>query len=285
MQLYTAEQINNMERKALMLEVMPARDIQVIDESINRFTKQALETYVDTFGTSERFRVGYDQEGRIKAAVALEEAFWVRSYIRSVYGIKIGSIPVEYPKYILNADYYLGSTTIGSHPIRKTSQLTDASNRAKEAEASLHDTNTHYIGALLKHLTTMATGSSKETTAKKFIITLVKQDLDEELELSKPGGLRVVRENYRKRFYPTPTEKKYIKDREELFFYTPDSDDIEADVGVVDSDTLRGVIKQCIASLEMMESRLNEARSLRMTIETLKSGNKATKNRIKRAEL
>ena len=285
MQLYSAEQITDMRRQVRDLKAMPTRERQVIDKSINTFTRLALETFIDVFGTSERFRTSYDPDGMQKAARTLAEVFWARSYIRSVYGIKIGSIPIHYQKRFFNIDYYLSAVTIGAVAIYAESQLVEAANAAREAIATLHDIDATFFSAGLKHIQTWVTGRTKEIDAKRFMITLVWQDLDEELELGKPGGLKKIRASYRDRFYRNPEEKEEQKVREKLIFPAGDTDDPEADLGMVDPGTLQGVIAQCLSSLDIMESRLYQARQLENTLEILVQGNTFVQNRKRRQEL
>ena len=102
-------------------------------ESINAFTRTALETYIDVFGTSDKFRNSSDSEGRRKAAEALHDVFWARFYIRAVYGIKIGSIPVIYNKRIFNIDYLISNVKVGLIPLREESHLREALNQATES--------------------------------------------------------------------------------------------------------------------------------------------------------
>lgn len=283
MTLYTEQQISEMRNKIRKLKTVPTIERQVIDQGINTFTKTALETYIDVFGTSERYRTSYDPVGMQKAAEALKEVFWARSYIRAVYGIKIGSLPVLYQKHIFNLDYYLSSVSIGPAAIYAESKLVEAANTATEALATLHDIDATPFSASLKHIQTWITGSTRAINAKRFIITLVWQDLDEELELGKYGGLKKIRASYRERYYQTPKEKNDTKKKERHIF--PDTDDPEADLDVVDQSTLRGVIRSCQSSLAIVEDRLYQARQLEDTLEAITRNNTVTKNRKIRQEL
>lgn len=306
MQLYTSQQIAEMKRKVLLLKAMPARERNVLDQSVNAFTKQTLETYVSTFGTSERYRTSSDLDGRKRAAIALQDVFWARSYIRATYGIKIGSIPVNYAKQIFNVDYYLSDITIGGMPIYEENTLIYAVNIAKEALVTLEGAvsdhwqsnapgsiqtwgavSDRWQGNTLRSIQTWITGRTHEIDAKHFVIKRVNRDLEEELMLGKPGGLKQVRDRYRKAFHGNENDTKHYREKVKQFFSAHDDseDDVEADVDLVEAGTLKGSIAQCISALEMQESRIFEASQLQSTVDALTKDNPVITRRLKRQEL
>lgn len=284
MQLYSAETMNQLHQLANTKKMMTTKEHTVIDGSINAFTRKALETYIDVFGTSERFHNSSDQEGRLKAAQALYDVFWTRFYIRAVYGIKIGSIPVQYQKRIFNLDYLISDVKIGSTPLWEESNLRTALNLATEAQATLSNKNANYFASALRHFIVKSTGSGAAQNNKLLIINLVRIDLEEELKLGKPGGLREVRASYRQNYMGTEQDKLITQQKQNATFVT-EGDDIESDVLTIEAGTLRGVIAQCRSVLEQMERRLEEARQIENSLSLLDSNNPTSHKRKLRAEL
>ena len=285
MQLFSAEQINEMKRQVLTKKTMRTRERNTIDQSINAFTRDALQTFITTFGTSERYRSSSDSLGRYNAAIALKEAFWARAYIRATYGIKIGTIPVNYARQIFNADYLLSNVTIGPVTVWDENHLVTALNLATEASATLHNKDAYWIIEALRNLSTMFTGATASEEAKRIVIDMVRMDIEQELALGKSGGLKKVRAAYRDLYYTSDDQKAKVKERENLVFGDENDDGLEVDVNVVEAGTLKGVISQCINVLEQMEVRLDEARRLQASLVMLAADNAVASRRKKRASL
>ena len=285
MQLLSAAQINDMQKQVVKKKVMSTRERNVIDQSINGFTRRALEEYVDVFGTSERYRTSSDRQGRLNAAKALQDAFWARFYIRANYGIKIGSIPVNYQKQIFNADYLLSNVSVGAMTVWDENNLVRALNMATEAQVTQHSKGAGWVGSTLRYLSVWVGGQQSAEAAKQFIVDLVKMDLEQELALSKSGGLKKVRAAYRSQYFTSEEEKALYQQKGKVVFGDEDDDDIEADVGMIDAGTLKGSIDQCINVLEQMEIRLEEARKLQDSLAVLTSDNTVVTKRKKRASL
>ena len=284
-QLFSAEQIKRMKRDLLKKRAMPTRAQVTIDQSINAYTREALQGFVKTFGTTERYRASSDSLGRYNAVQDLQDAFWARFYIRATYGIKIGSIAVDYQKQIFNADYLLSDVQIGAVSVWNESHLMMALNLATEAQATLFNKGAWWITKSLRALSTMVTGVTATEEAKKVIIGLIRLDLEQELALGKSGGLKKVRANYRDFYYTSEEQKARVKAREQVVFGDADDDDLEADVGVVDAGTLKGVISQCINVLEQMEVNLEEASKLQASLDVITKDNAVIAKRKKRASL
>ena len=284
LQLLSAEQINEMQRKIVRKRAMTAREKNVIDQGINAFTESALNTFIEVFGSSQRYRTSSNEQGRQEAAQALAQAFWARFYIRATYGIKIGSVPVHYDKSIFNADYLLSDMKIGAVPVWSQTQLTGSLDQAREAQATLKDGGQSWA-TFIRNLSVWIGGSQAAESAKRFVIDLIYTDIEQELKLGHRGGLHKVREAYRQKFYSSESAKAHYKQQEDLVFGAVDEDDPEADVGTVEAGTLQGVIATCINTLEQMEVRLEEANQLQNALELVLGENQIVKRRQKRSQL
>lgn len=284
MSLYTSDQISDMKRNILQLRAMRTQDKRVIDEGINRFTKDAIETFIDTFGTSERYRTMSDPEGSKRAKEMLIDAFWARSYIRATYGIQIGCIPVEYDKRIFNLDYYLSDMTVGAAPIYDQNKLMRYANLAQEAMVTIENSASKKWSSVSSWITWVA-GKSNEMDTKYFIIALIKKDIDEELAISRSGGLRKVRDGYRHHYLSSDMGRALYQVKASQVFSSPtemDEDNIESDVMVVEAGTLKGAVAMCINALENQENRLDEARKLQSVVDELTRGNVYSDRRKRR---
>lgn len=282
MSLYSAEQISDMKRDIMQLRAMRTQDKRVIDEGINRFTKNAIETFIDTFGTSERYRTMSDQQGQQNAKEMLIDAFWARSYIRATYGIQIGCIPVEYDKRIFNLDYYLNDMAVGAAPIYDQNKLMHYANLAQEAMLTVTSSASRQWTSVNSWISWIA-GKSNEMDTKYFIIALMKKDIDEELALSRTGGLKKVRNGYRQHYLGSDNLQALYQEKARQVFHPGDGDDdIESDVMVVEAGTLKGSIAMCINALENQENRLDEAKKLQSVVELLTKDNTVAQKRKKR---
>ncbi|USE34028.1 hypothetical protein [Endozoicomonas sp. SCSIO W0465] len=283
MSLFTAEQIADMKRNVLQLRAMRTQDKRVIDEGINRFTKDAIETFIDTFGTSERYRSISDPEGSLRAKEMLIDAFWARSYIRATYGIQIGCIPVEYDKRIFNLDYYLSDMTVGAAPVYDQNKLMRYGNLAQEAMVTIENSASKRWLSVSSWLTWVA-GKSNEMDTKYFIIALIKKDIDEELAISRSGGLRKVRDGYRQHYLSSDMGRALYQFKARQVFSSSEAldDDIESDVMMVEAGTLKGAVAMCINALENQENRLDEARKLQSVVDMLTRDNVISERRKKR---
>ena len=282
MSLYSADQISDMKRNIMQLRAVRTQDKRVIDEGINRFTKTAIETFIDTFGTSERYRTMSDQEGHQNAKEMLMDAFWARSYIRATYGIQIGCIPVEYDKRIFNLDYYLNDMSVGAAPIYDQNKLMRYANLAQEAMLTVASSASKKWTSVNSWVSWIA-GKSNEMDTKLFIIALMKKDIDEELALSRTGGLKKVRDGYRQHYLGSELwETLYQEKARQVFQPGDDDDDIEGDVMVIEAGTLKGSVAMCINALENQENRLDEARKLQSVVDLLTKDNNVARKRKKR---
>lgn len=281
--LYTAAQISEMRRNVMRLKAMSSQDRRVIDESINRFTRVALQNFIDTFGSSERYRTSHDKEGLEETKALLLDAFWARSYIRATYGIAIGAIPVDYSKRIFNMDHYLSNMNVGAAPTYDQNHLIHYRNLATEALVNLKDASSRNWTSISSWLT-WGSGKTSEVDTKFFIIELMRRDLDEELTLSKNGGFRQVRIDYRNHYFTTDALRKTYEDKARNIF-NPDRESLDADLGMVDPSSLKGAIALCLSSLENQENRLDEANKLQSTLDLINTSNQVQTRRKQRTPL
>lgn len=281
--IYSPEEIERMSKEITALRIMPSRDRRVIDTSINHFTFRAIHAFIDTFGTSQRYRTSVDLAGAKRAKEMLLDAFWARSYLRAVYGIKIGSIPVEYTKRVFNLDYYLSDMQVPSaQAIYDVNDLTRYANMATEAFGTVESSASREWRSVNAWVT-WASGKSNEMDTKFFIIGLLKRDLDEEITLSQAGGLKRVRDGYKQHYLTDKAARAFFESKaNQTFGFGDDDDDIESDVGMVDADTLKGSLAQSVGILRNQENRLERARKLQKEVDMMTQNSLLIKKRKQR---
>jgi hypothetical protein len=290
--LYTAAQISKMKEQEKKLRIMPHEDRNRLNQTYNRFTLEQVKNFIQVFGASQRYRTQENQAGLERALEHLQEAFWTRSYLRATFGIKIGSFAIDYHKQILNFDFF------GSNHLKFNSQfLYNENDLVKMQDLTFNALATHTgktvsilkletpIFSRISSAMTYFAGERQEAQANALILKLLANDTEEELTLSKVGGLKAVRAAYRARYYDTAKNQKYFKDLSEKYLPSHDGTDIEQDLHTVDADTLWGVFNACLHSLENYELRLHEADKLRNSINYLSEDNQMVINRKKRQEL
>ena len=210
------------------------------------------------------------------------DAFWARSYIRATYGIQIGCIPVEYDKRIFNLDYYLNDMAVGATPVYDQNKLMHYANLAQEAMLTVASSASKKWTSVNSWVSWIA-GKSNEMDTKYFIIALMKKDIDEELALSRTGGLKKVRDGYRQHYLGSELwQTLYQEKARQVFHSGDDDDDIEGDVMVIEAGTLKGSVAMCINALENQENRLDEARKLQSVVDLLTKNNNVAEKRKKR---
>ena len=301
MNLYSSDEINQMRNEMTSKRAFQTLGQQQIDQGLNKFTLQKMYQFVDAFGSSQRYRSQSNTDALKQAKEDLDETFWLRSHLRSVYGMKLGSFGIKYNKRWFNLDYLLGpnSMELLSQVIRNENDLMSMQDLAYNAletytgkSAKVLKLSTPFF-ARISSFKTFLQGSRQETSMNSYILKLMIADIEEEKMLGTGGGLRKIREHYRSRFLSTSEDKMYYENLKRNYFKEDPlddetnldgedyEDDIEADVEMVSNDALKGVIDSTQQVLENQEDRLFEARGIETTIKKLTQNNtvKRTRNR------
>ncbi len=131
---------------------------------------------------------------------------------------------------------------------------------------------------------TYFSGNSQEAQANQLVLILLVADIEEELLLGRPDGLKSVREHYRSRYFSNEQNKIYYRKLAQKYLPQPSSEDRddEADVQTIDARTLIGTFRMCVQSLENFELRLHEANGIKKTIEFLTKDNLVKQSRQRR---
>ena len=104
---YTSADFSKMRKEAASLRVMTSEDRKLVD-TYNRHVLEKLVAFVDSFGTTQKFRKKRNLSTRQEVlASELSQAFYSRSLLRSVYGIPLGGIGITYKKRVFSSDSFV----------------------------------------------------------------------------------------------------------------------------------------------------------------------------------
>ncbi|HLE11049.1 MAG: hypothetical protein A2504_01875 [Bdellovibrionales bacterium RIFOXYD12_FULL_39_22] len=282
----TAAQLNEMRNEAAMLRIIEDVDARSID-TYNQFTKASIYEFIRTFGISQKRRLDLNSEGMAKTLQALEEAFWTRSYLRSVYGVQLGTFAIEYNKQQLNWDFFASSNSLQfvSEFVRDTNELIAFQDKIYTALITQESRSKKLIGeeisllAGINSFKTMLAGDRSLAKANSLILKLMLADLEEELIVSKGGGLKEMREHYRKRYYKSEDEKSYFKEKAAAY-NGGDAEDIEADTITTDTNSLKGAFQIAKLGLENFMQQVEQAVGIEEALEQLNANNR-TQQRVR----
>lgn len=257
-----------------------------IDE-FNLYARRQLLASIRVFGQSQRYRLQLNQEGRDQNLENLEEIFWARSYLRAMYGEKIGTFAVDYKKQQINWDFFSSRNNIQlmAEFIRNDSELMDYQDKLANALVTQTSRSREILSretSLLDRLMSTITfvrGEAPLTAINTAILKLIMGDIQEEMMLSKGGGLREMRAQYRARFYKDEASEKRVRARA-ADYRGGATTDIEADNLSTNTGTLRGAFKAASLALDGVIDRLEQANQRLRAIEELRAQSESA-NRVR----
>lgn len=225
-------------------------------DSAEAFTKSVaglLLEFIRDYGTTERFRFHNEQDDKARDEVASQIllSFWSRSYMRTVYGVPMGVIAIDYHKSIANLDMFTVSTDalteIKEEPawtqkelMRVKQSIELALGVAKDRSVDILNGNTTLLprvygvdessakaGALprINAAMTFLGGKAELAICSHMMLALMASDLYEEQLVQQPGGVAQMIERYKSRYYADEKSKADFKKLEASF----DPEDSDAD--------------------------------------------------------
>ena len=288
---YTAEQLTQMRKKAAQLRTLSGEDLRLID-TLNRQTLDRVLAFIDSFGISQRYRKKRNISERQQVlARELQDAFFARSLLRSVYGIPLGTLGIRYKKRVLDIDLFRNKNQITflSEPVRGDADMIRIKDQLyyaiKAAESRSGKKDSKSLVDYASNFSTFFKGEVQMAEVNLLMLNLLASDMEEEMILGKAGGLREMRAKYRRDYYTSKEAEERTKLMADNFFGDSDEDDIEADVGFIDAGTLVGVFRTAQVALENQYDRNNEAEAIEATLSELTQGNSGRKKAKKRRRI
>jgi len=289
---FNAAEIKKMRDEAI-------RDLALIrakvEEDVNQFnlyTRRQLMASIRVFGKSQKYRLQLNQEGKDQNIQDLEELFWARSYMRAMYGEKLGTFAVDYTKRQLNWDFFATDNNlqfVGDF-IRSDEQLTEFQDKLTVALVTQTSRSREVLAretSLLDRVVSAITwvkGEAPLAEINTVILKLMLGDIQEEMMLSKGGGLKAMRAQYRTRYYKDAASEAAVKARAQAY-RGGDSQDIESDNLSTDVTTMRGAFSAAAMALDGVIDQLEVATQKLKAIDELRAQSEAAQRVRQRGEI
>ena len=283
---YSEDDFRNMQKESLKIRSKITDEQLAIDQTLNAVTFKQIRTVIDQFGVSDSYRYNQNFQGREDAIKQLEEAFYVRSALRMIYGISLGAFQINYDKKALNLDYLFMKSKISwktNMVTRNQSELTAQQdllfqafdNMSKRNLTGATDKKDPYdmkqILAPGKTMFSRAStvvaflkGKTNEVSINVVVLGLLLADVQEELMLAGSGGHPAIKKSYTSRYKLTggweDAKAAYFGDAEER---TPEQLSANA-------NTLMGAVNHTTLALDSISEKLRRGQELLKTLEDLK---------------
>ncbi len=295
-QLYTAEQLDQMRQDAMRDAMIPTSVEQRLDE-LNLTTLGDLRQLRKIFGSNQTYRFQLNKEGREVNLERLADIFLARNYLRAVYGTQLGVIAINWEAMIANLDLiFRGNESILStfygEFVRSEDELMEQQNNIKNTYVAAQMRNQEVFGTgvdLLDRVMsayTFVVGQVQLAAINAFILDLMLKDVEFEFMLTKPGGLKLVREEYRKLYYKNKDMEAAVKAKVQTFLPDTNNSDIEQDVMAFNrKPTFKTALFVASNTLESVLDRAEQARARLAAIEALREDSGENQKAKKRRAL
>jgi len=262
-------------------------------DSINDYTvysKKLVQNFIKVYGTTERYRKidGAEAVERENDAKRIVQAFWTRSYLRSVYGMPIGAIGINYDKKWFGIDEVLNRTlqSFYEEPVWDQTELVRVAQNYRNAlkivderSQKVADGNLSWV-ASGRNLITWLAGHRSLAKAQHMILNVLAADMYEERLIMEADGLAQMKLRYRARFASTQQDRDYYRNLQKA--YDPQGDaDPGAAIGIV-TDSINGKFQDVLVYMKTKEDELAQAQQLQATIDAATGENRWSDARKKR---
>lgn len=226
--LLSRKQIDNLQAQARGL-VTFSRSFNSATQTHADLLKQLIWKFRDRFGKEEayRFHDAAFSEARAAAFKDIANMFWQRSYLRKVYGVRVGSIlPENYNKRYMNIDRFtvlldqLSQFKETSSPLDiDDASILSATEDFRQTLITLGDktagilTGDASILARINSAYTWFRGERPTAEALLMIVQMLAADLYEEKALAMGTGLQEVTRFFDARWEATPQDKQLHEER------------------------------------------------------------------------
>ncbi len=265
-----------------------AKDYGTIDD-FAVFTRRMAMNFIDTYGTTERYRFT-DKKERNKAKDDLIEIFWVRSYLRVLYGMPLGTFYVDYEKRLANFEV-LASKTKGivnsfreeivweqDKFVRLEQNYRNILNVVDQRSVGILDGNAPLLHRLNAAMSWVG-GNQELNRVLSLAFKILAADFHEEKLLRKPGGLALLKKFYNERYYSNIEDRK-LCDKREAAFGGGNDEDAFSDVGGAAEGSLASHFMKVSAKAEKQMLRIEKARQLEAFVaNTINASNLKTFNK------
>lgn len=264
-------------------------------DTINDYTvysKKLVQTFIKTYGTTERYRSisGAEATERENDAKRIAQAFWTRSYLRAVYGMPIGAIGINYDKAWLHLDVVLNRTlqSFFEEPVWDQAELQRVAQNYRNALKLVDERSQRILDGNLslvasgRNLITWLAGHRNLAKAQHMILNVLAADMYEERLILEADGLAQMKLRYRARYASTQEDRDYYRNLQKA--YDPQGDaDPGAAIGIV-QDSINGKFQDVLVYMKTKEDELAQAAEIQATIDAATGQNRWKDQRKKRID-
>jgi hypothetical protein len=277
---FNAAELNKLRTQAANLRITPADTRRQINTTVNKMTTDSMRGAIDTYGRITKLRLTPQQEetNRAQALIALEKLMFSRSLIRIMYGIKTGTPIIRYDMKKFNWDFFSSTNDLkfySESALDENEQrriLTEVTAALTTQEARTKDV---FGGSVISTFDVLSRASSAFNWLKgekqfsrmnAVILNLLMADIREDLQLGQIGGLRGLKDMFKKRYYNTPENEKYYRQMKNdvvallepsLSAASGDSDGY-GDVGSADNGA-NGALKMAATAFQNQRANIEQA--------------------------
>lgn len=283
--IYSADVLNKMRLDAARDAMANNNETKNMVSELHKVALEEIRSSRKTFGTSQHYRFNTNKAGRDATLERIADIFQARNYLRAIYGQQVGVIGIDWEKLPANLDviFTMNTTILGSfypESIYKEREISEQQDKianalfaAEKRNQEVFGEGTDILSRIMSGLT-FITGYCQLASVNVFMLELLKADAEFEYIVSKPGGLKAVREAYRARYYKTAEMEARSKAIARTFNMKPqaDADDAEQDVFAFSTDSnFRSALFTATMALEGVLTRAEQARSRILAIDALQS--------------
>lgn len=292
-----ADKINQMRLEAKR-EMKPTKEFKSMMNEFNQFTKDNFRQVIQSFGVSQTYR--FDSEDNTLAKdmnmKTISEIFWARDYLRAWMGIQLGTFGINYKIQKFEWNFFSDSNKVPwlGQFFRKNADLTKMHKGITEALRVQKSRNQEVLGKgvdfvdRIFSLGNMIAGQAQLSEINVMVLELIKRDIEMEMMLSKPGGRRLVVDEYRKRYYPNEEARVAVKKRAQDYKQIAKggySDDPFGDVGAMEDGTLAGAFSAAYEGMRAVSTKIDQAKRKLQEIEELEKFNRTNSMQDEAADL
>ncbi len=238
--LYSPDELKKLRHDMLQYQAKNAALQNTVNKAMHLPMLKIMNTVIQQFGEKEKYRVRLNQPGMEDAIKRIEDLFFVRSYIRALYGVSLGSFKVRYDKKSFNRDLLSGvEIDSGSDStVRSLDELTVTQDNVVSAlrNMQIKDLNVdeifgkgHNLVSRVASAITILRGNGQTVHIKALLLPFILNDIQEELMLAGSEGADGVKALYKRR-YRTQTEPRWAQARDAYFPQNPTADSMRADI-------------------------------------------------------
>lgn len=280
------------ERKAALRDAtLDISQTEMVND-LNRHNLAMIRSVIKAFGTTQKYRFQLNKEGRDKNLETLAEAFWARNYLRSIFGVKLGAITVDYTKQMVNWDFFASSNKIQflGEFVSSDSDLIEYQDKLANVLVTQEARNKEVFGEGVDILSrimsglTFIKGDSQLASINVVVLQLLKNDIEMDAMIGKPGGLKAVRDAYRAQYYRTAESEAFVRERAKAYadMINMTSEDEEGDMMVIGQGSdLKGEFMKSVQALQTVVDKVDQAKRRLVAIEALR-GDSKTRDAVKK---